>query len=459
MRRALIFNNIASAGSIFWRIAIQLLLPPLLIGIWGTDRYGQWLLIASIPTLLSVLDFGFTDAATAEMTMQIARNNKADATKTFQTISFLALLMSVLVIIVSSILLLPDRIQIGKVVLDSDSLRSMYVFSIFAVMLILSRLLLGCLKSAGHYAASTMTYDTIQFAESTSVIFGAYFGYEFVVCALLYLAFRLLNIIVLFVMMRRTVSWLRPGVQHADFREARRLLTPSLAAMTIPAALALNFQGMVWIAGAFIGPSAAAVLGTVRAASRVIVQLVGIFVRGAMPIYAASVATNNTSAHRSIVRINSILTASVLFPGCLAFAIFGQDIVSIWTRGHVVPPVVFVSLMAAAAAFHGLWYFRSVLLLAINKHVRFAALLLPLTAAFTLLAIPAVKFLGLNGLAASILLLEATCAIGLYLSSIGRSPKLIRTPGEDIRSDNRGGKTRAALRAVAFGPLRRRDGQ
>jgi len=54
--------------------------------------------------------------------------------------------------------------------------------------------------------------------------------------------------------------------------------------MAMPVALALNFQGMIWIAGSTIGPAAAAVLATVRTASRVIIQLIGIFSRAAMPI-------------------------------------------------------------------------------------------------------------------------------------------------------------------------------
>jgi O-antigen/teichoic acid export membrane protein len=416
MQRALILNNVASAGSIIWRTVAQLLLPPFLIGIWGTERYGHWLLVTAIPTLLAVFDFGFTDAATAEMTMEIARDNRLVVLKTFQTISFLTLLMSLLVILISGILLLPDHLNVGNLTLNSDSLASMYVFSIFAMMLITSRLLLGCLKATGHYATSTITYDAIQFVETISVVFGALLGWTFLRCAILYLAIRLANIVGLFFMLRRTVPWLRPGFRQIDLHEARRLLAPSLAAMAMPTALAFNFQGMVWIAGAFIGPSASAVLGTVRAASRVIVQLVGIFARAAMPIYSASVATNDHHAHKSIVRINDMLSISILLPGCLAFAIFGQRLVSIWTHGHVVPDKTFVSLMAAAAACHGIWYYRSTLLLAINKHVRFATILVPLSGLFTVLAVPAAHFFKLNGIAATVMLLEAACLASLYLS-------------------------------------------
>src|SRR5207253_1459159 len=127
--------------------------------------------------------------------------------------------------------------------------------------------------------------------------------------------------------------------------------------------------GMIWIAGSSIGPSAAAVLSTVRTASRVIIQIVGIFSRAAMPIYSASVAINNERHRDMIEQILRLLTLILLIPGCVAFGLFGRQLVSIWTRGNLDPSSFFVWLIGASALFHGFWVFRTNLLVSINKHV------------------------------------------------------------------------------------------
>jgi O-antigen/teichoic acid export membrane protein len=417
MKAALFFNSIASSGSIFWRTILQLMLPPLLLVVWGPARYGEWLLVTSIPMFLAITDFGFTDAATAEMTMDIAKGKKAEAQVTFQSIGLLTLTVAVVVVAVSTLLLVPDRIDFGSVVFDRELLLTTYIFVYYSILMIYSKLFLGCLKASGYYAVSTLIYDVVQFSEGACLVVLAHFNYSFVDCALAYLVLRTLNVGILIALVRFKMPWLRFGVGHASKSEIRRLLWPAMGAMAIPSAMAINFQGMAWIAAAFLGPSAAALLTTVRTASRVIIQLVGIFSRAAMPLYARSVATSDHNARRTITRINDALTIFCLIPGSIAFAVFGRQLVMLWTHGKLEPDEPLLILMAIATLFNGIWFFRSTLLLSINRHASFAATLLPLTGIFILLAIPAAKAFGLPGVAAAVAGLEFCCAISIFVLS------------------------------------------
>jgi O-antigen/teichoic acid export membrane protein len=169
-----------------------------------------------------------------------------------------------------------------------------------------------------------------------------------------------------------------------------------------------------------LGPSAAALLATVRTASRVIVQLVGIFSRAAMPLYASSVATSDHGAKRTITRINDALTIFCLIPGSIAFAIWGRELVMLWTHGKLEPDKPLLILMAIATLFNGIWFFRSTLLLSINRHASFAATLLPLTGIFIVLAIPAATAFGLPGVAAAVAGLEFCCTVSIFLVQSNR---------------------------------------
>lgn len=406
MKKEMLANNIASAGSIFWRIVGQLIAPPALLAWWGGDRYGEWLFITSLPTLLAVADLGFADAAASQMTMDIARGQRYEATKTFQTILAMTLLVCTGLIVAATPLVYLDHLEIGRVRLDAEALAAMFLVVCYSSLLILSRLFLACLRAGQYYAESTLIYDAIQFIEGVAVLWAAYAGKTFFVCVLLYLCIRAVIIAYLVLLILRRMSWLPWGFKAFDWGTFRRLLAPALAAMAMPVALALNFQGMIWIAGSAIGPVAAAVLATVRTASRVVIQLVGIFSRAAMPIYSASVAVDNQRSRDIIDRIMRRLLLFLLLPGCAMFGLFGRELVGLWTHGHLYPPQLFVWLIAIGALFHGCWAFSANLLVSINGHVRFGFALVVLTCMFTPIAWPAAKFFGLDGIAASLIWLE-----------------------------------------------------
>ncbi|QAU48756.1 lipopolysaccharide biosynthesis protein [Bradyrhizobium guangzhouense] len=424
MKKEMLANNIASAGSIFWRIIGQLLLPPALLAWWGSDRYGEWLFITSLPTLLAVADLGFADAAASQMTMEIARGQRREATRIFQTILAMTLLVCVGLVVTATPVLYLDHFEIGRVRLDADALAALYLVVCYSSLLILSRLFLASLRAGQHYAESTLVYDAIQFLEGVAILWAAYEGKTFFVCALIYVCIRVGNIAYLIFLIFRRMRWLRWGFDAFDWSTFRQLFAPALAAMAMPVALALNFQGMIWIAGTTLGPGAAAVLATVRTASRVVIQLVGIFSRAAMPIYSASVAVNNQRSRDVIDRIMRLLLLVLLLPGCVLFGVFGRDFVGFWTRGHLDPPSTFVWLIAVGALFHGCWAFSANLLVSINRHVRFGLAVVIVTCVITPMAWPASKLFGLNGIAVTLIGLEL--ATLLSFAALNDRPSRVR---------------------------------
>jgi O-antigen/teichoic acid export membrane protein len=413
--REMLANNIASAGSIFWRIIGQLLVPAALIGWWGPTRYGEWVYLISLPTLLAIADLGFADAAASQMTMEIARGNRTDAIRLFQTICVITFAVSAALVLAGLPLLFIKRFRIGLAEFDTESLRTLFVLVCFSSLLIASKTFLACLRAGRLYAESTLIYDAIQFMESVGILCAAYAGKGFLFCALVAFSIRVINVAFLVTCIRWGMSWIPWDFKSVDLKTSRDLLAPALAAMAIPTALALNTQGMVWIAGSVIGPAAAATLATVRTASRVIIQLVGIFSRAVMPIYSVSVAVNNENSRETIERIVRLLLLFVLLPGCLLFGLFGRQFISVWTRGQLDVASTLVWMMALAALLHGQWNFNANLLVSINGHVRFGGALVLITCVFTLIGWPSAELFGLNGIAANLIGLELFALVAFTL--------------------------------------------
>src|ERR1700761_2591612 len=174
--REMLANNKASAGSIFWRIIGQLLVPAALIGWWGPTRYGEWVYLISLPTLLAIADLGFADAAASQMTMEIARGNRTDAIRLFQTICVITFAVSAALVLAGLPLLFIKRFRIGLAEFDTESLRTLFVLVCFSSLLIASKTFLACLRAGRLYAESTLIYDAIQFMESVGILCAAYAG-------------------------------------------------------------------------------------------------------------------------------------------------------------------------------------------------------------------------------------------------------------------------------------------
>jgi O-antigen/teichoic acid export membrane protein len=389
---------------------LQLISVPALVGAWGADGYGVWVMLATIPTYLALSDFGFSQAATADMTMQIARGERERANATFQSLWILVLSVGAAIIAAAAMILLAATYVLHAPSWLAEHADVLCALTVYAVIAQASRTILTGFHASGQYALGTGVYDALVFSEGLLVIAAALAGGGYFACALVLMCARGLTACLLKLILRKRVPWLRLGLRHASRGELERLWRPAIAAMAIPLSMALNIQGMVLVVGTVLSPAAAATFSAVRTISRVAVQMVGIFGRASMPELSAAVALDKSNRVASILRMNLAVLVLVLVPGAAVFALYGVDIVRLWTGGGIVPDAGFVALMAAGLVVHAIWMLATQMLLAVNRHGRAATLALVVSIATVLAAIPAAQAFGLEGVAVVLLVGDAVLA-------------------------------------------------
>ena len=79
--RGLGANGVTQASQLLMRLAEV----PVLLLLWGAAGYGEWLLIAALPTALSFSDGGFTKTARREMAMRAGRDDSVGIAAVFQS--------------------------------------------------------------------------------------------------------------------------------------------------------------------------------------------------------------------------------------------------------------------------------------------------------------------------------------------------------------------------------------
>jgi O-antigen/teichoic acid export membrane protein len=411
VNRRIISGTVANSAGIGLNAFLQILSVPILASAWGADKFGLWMMLTTIPTYFALTDLGFVQAATSDMTMQVANGHKQRAVNTFQSASVLIFLICAAV--VSVVVLGATGANMAGFGGGSIDLALTTTLALFAALSLLSRMPVAALRATGHYALGTLIYDVMTTIEGLASLLTAYLGGGFQDVALCLLLMRLLNMAILYSVLRARVPWLNYGLAHASVAELKRLFRPAIAAMTIPTALAINLQGVVLIIGAVLSPAAVAAYTPVRTCSRLLIQVIGVVNRATMPELAKAFALSDKRQLSHILRINGLMIAGLLIPGSIVFALIGKQFVEFWSAGHISPDRSFVMLVALATVVHGTWYFASNILLATNSHVSFAKYSLAASLATLVLVFVLCRMIGLNGAGVALVIGETLCAIAV----------------------------------------------
>lgn len=374
--RRLLHGLGANAFNQFVTVIVQLAGVPILLHAWGTQLYGEWLILFSIPAYLSMTDLGFSQSAGNDMTAKVARGDRARALKVFQSLAVLVYLIAVVGLLLSATLLwrLPLERWLHFEALGADAARlvlCLLAAQVFAALP--SGVNDAGFRSSGDYALHTVLNGAARLLQFSGVWVVALAGGSPVVAAATFFGIRALATIGFALLLIHRHRWLCFGIAHVRSAELRRLGRPAMANMAIPMAQALNIQGMVLMVGAALGPLAVVVFSTLRTLTRLGLQLVLAVAHAAEPELAAAYGTNNRGLMHALF-VQALRAGLWLsLAATITLALFGGFILDVWTHGKVgVDPLLFAWLLSSAVA-SVLWYGALIVLKAANRHPRAAS--------------------------------------------------------------------------------------
>lgn len=354
-------------------IIAQLLGVPILLHYWGSQLYGEWLVVSAVPTYLSMTDLGFSQSAANDMTQKVARHDETGALAVFQSLGALVAGAAALGLCISlaAVALLPFHRWMHFRTISSSDVR--VILALLATE-ILVRLLDGVAhagyRATGDYALHLAIYYTVFLAQTIAVWAAAAAGLGPVVAAAGILGVRIAATPFIAWLLLRRHPWLSFGIRRANRGTLQELAKPAVANLSMPLAQALNIQGMVLVIATVLGPISVVIFSTLRTLARLAYQAVLTVSNAAEPEFAAAFGAGETGLlgrlYIHVTRLGFWLAAGAL----VILAFLGSTILEIWTRGHVpMERGVFDLLLlnAVAAAF---WYSALTVLKAANLHLR-----------------------------------------------------------------------------------------
>lgn len=415
LRTRLFKGTGAQALSQAVQIIIRLTEIPLLLGFWGPQLYGEWLMISAIPVYLSIGDGGFSTAACREMTMRSGSGDRKGALTVFQSAWLLLIAVSIITFILAFciIKIAPIHDWLGFTIMSDQSARLVLLLLVTHVLVgFQGGLLNGGFWVTGRYPSGMYFQAMTQFLEFCGLAIAVIFDGGPVQAATGFLWGRVCGISLMWLGQRRASPWLRHGFAHASLYELRRLTAPAFASLAFPLGNALNIQGMRLVVGLALGPVAVAVFTPLRTLSNLAKQPRAVINRLIEPEMALAYGAEDSSLFGRLF----LKSCQLSFWGCLLTALMvgvaAHWVFPSWTSGKVVMQWPTFLLLLAGVLVNSIWYTALMVPYATNRHVRIAVFysLIYGVGAFVMGYFGA-KGLGLNGAALSLMIVEIVMAV------------------------------------------------
>lgn len=401
---------------------------PLFLALWGAVGYGEWLMVASLPSALALSDGGFTKAASREMAMRASRGDEAGALQSFQSGWLLLVILSVVVMAMLAVILpfipLDNWLKLSTV--DSNELVSTLLLLAAQVFVSFQcGLLYGAFASQGSYATGTLYLALAYALGFIGLALGMAISEGMLSAASGAILGWLLGYLILWLAVRRTYPLLAYGLHHVSRIEMKRLFAPSFANLAFPIGDALNVQGIRILVGVMLGPGMLAVFSSIRTLCRVALQPVTSIARTIEPEISLAYGAGDSTRVRKLLLGGSRSAFWLSICLCVLLMLFGPLIFGVWTDYRLKFDWTTFSILLGASLIGSLWCVALTVPVATNRHMRVSIWFLVVYGVGSVaLTWALTTMITINGAALAILIVEIAMAIIV----VSASAKMVAHP-------------------------------
>ena len=359
-------NSISQACNILG----QILSVPLFLSFWTLEEYGTWLMLATIPAYLGLADLGLAAAAGTQMTLHMAKGDKAQAQAILSTlVSCMAIIGLLLVILIwiPEILIYYFKTQEESA---ADIYLAIAILAVSCGITLQSAPYDAALRAIEKFHVSITANSIVRLIEVGIVAALACTFRSYSAAALGMLTSRLLGVLVIKWAYSAQETSLRHSISVPNMAILRQLTKPSVGYMLFPVSNILSLQTLTLITGFFASTSDAAILSIYRTLARIVVQTTGIVSNSFFSHFSRCWAEARISDLKVAYRNSEIICAASGLAATAVLIATTSQIITIWTKSQVEENNILLWICLAYGFFASIWHTPRILLIATNQHTR-----------------------------------------------------------------------------------------
>jgi O-antigen/teichoic acid export membrane protein len=391
-------------GALSLTVAIQALgqiaIVPVALYAWGKIRYGEWIVLTGLVTVLKITDLGLQTFVVNRMCASFARGDRAEMQRDLSNALRVQIPLVLAIALACALILIVLPLQR---LLDLQTVAGTTLY--FVAMLLMIELLMGVpmgvlagiYRATGRLARAGVIGAFQQLALLGSTIALIAGSASFATVAAVRVAIGLIVSIWILFDLRRLYPWLHLFPKNGKWREGARMIGPGIFFILIPLADYLSTQITLMVVQGSLAGGEVTRLATHRTVVNLAMMVSGLLTSSMWPeltsLHARSQKDKLIKAHRSLARMNMWLVGVVAI-GILPFL---PLIYPSWTAGRLTIDSWTLGFLVSRMLLWGAWSASMILLCAINHQKSVAVALIGagiLTSIFSLLLVPKIGISG-----------------------------------------------------------------
>ncbi len=371
------WNVVGYSYSQLVTLASQFLTIPVFLHYWGTERYGEWLVLTGLPTLLGLMDLGVGQASGTRAMMLAAQRRYVEVAASLQTAQVFTLIISTLIAAASLSLVIGLDISSILEIENLDSTEVNVVLLLMTGYLIINLQggpLDGWFKVTNRTAFGAFMLAnrrSIDLAVTVAIISMGGSAGE-LACFLL--SAQIFYLFILWWLVGYGTTYKVASLSSASLLEFRTIWRAAVAYSGFPLAQAITLQGGTQVLNQIATPHIVVAYTMTRTMVRLIIQI-GVVINNALKPEISRLAgeADLASAKKHTLHATLLVTGVglILFVVILAF---GPQIISWWSGNAVHVDRQAIFLIGMHALINIAWFVPAAFFIAQNKHSKTAGL-------------------------------------------------------------------------------------
>jgi O-antigen/teichoic acid export membrane protein len=376
---------------------------PIFLHYWGTERYGEWIVLFSIPGLLWSLEGGLAGVAQNRMTVASSSGNWELANTLFQNVFLAQGIMTAALLAGAGLVLATTNVEHSfgfKLISDADVGTILMLFLCYMLTGFYISLFRAIYRAAEKEDRGIMANNCFRFSDFLITLL-------VLVChghAKQLAEVMLVNVAVWFSLVfwdvRRMCPQIEFGVRRASWRMSREIMVDGIPLLASQAAMAFYLQGYPLVINRALGAKPVVAFATIRTISRAILQLNQVISASSAPEVSRSYGRQDWPSYLRLLKMMIVSALGAGFVTVLGLGLLGPWAVSVLTLGKVVTDHLTLILFSISIALQAICGVGGVVLVCSNMHHLYNYLYLAITLvalAVASYALPAFGFIGVPG--------------------------------------------------------------
>ena len=334
-------------------IFIHLVFVPLFLSFWKLDIYADWILISTIPSILTISQFGLNSYGSNMIVIAYRQNKKNKANFVFQNVIYFT---SAIIVTLGLILLLLNYIFDFQKIFDIASVKKneFYLVLIFIVLKYLllsnSNFLASLFKINHKFHLFIYLQSIFLITELILIAFTLFLGGQILEVSFVGVINYMIYLITSYFVIKREFIWLQIiNFKNINFSFIKKIFYPSISFMVGDTSKAILAQGTIIFLNLFSNDLLLVLYNSIRLiinGSRQLISILTISFQSEITIDYAKKNMKKISNKFKFISKYTFYISSII---AIVLILFLKEPFIIWTKGNVAWNFYFFILFLVAS--------------------------------------------------------------------------------------------------------------